>query len=178
VKPSTLRREHPAPQKWNFVNFFPILLVIFALLDPDSDTGTPLNPDSDTQHCLTGSKTLIIFSNTLLFAVIIYLIFWKNFWKIIFSLQAEATAALGEVVEGAGGGEEALEEEEEEEEESQQQQQQQLPAAAVEFVNEDNSSEPSSSTGTSQLRTNQQQQHQQQQALAIETDGGQVRLLF
>ncbi len=117
---------------------------------------------------LTGSKIPIIFSN-----IVFVNYFGKIKIKNIFPLQAEATAELGEVVEGAGGGEEGLEEEEEEEEESQQQQ----PPAAVEDVNEDNSSEPSSSTGTSQLRTSQQQQ-QQQQALAIETDGGQVRLLF
>jgi hypothetical protein len=49
-KSLTLKREHPALQKINFVNFFLCLWFIFALLDPDTDPGTPLNPDP--QHCL------------------------------------------------------------------------------------------------------------------------------
>jgi hypothetical protein len=46
-KPSALKREHPALQKMNFVNFFLCLWVIFALLnsDPHTDPGTPLNLD-------------------------------------------------------------------------------------------------------------------------------------
>jgi hypothetical protein len=39
-KPSALKREHPALQKMKFINFFLCLCVIFALLDPDPDTGT------------------------------------------------------------------------------------------------------------------------------------------
>jgi hypothetical protein len=34
-KPSALKREHPAPQKLKFITFFPFLLLIFALLDPN-----------------------------------------------------------------------------------------------------------------------------------------------
>jgi hypothetical protein len=44
-KPSALKREYPALQKMKFINFFLCLLVIFALLDPDTDSWTPLNPD-------------------------------------------------------------------------------------------------------------------------------------
>jgi hypothetical protein len=36
-KPSALKREHPAIQKINFVNFFLWLGIIFGLLDPDPD---------------------------------------------------------------------------------------------------------------------------------------------
>jgi hypothetical protein len=36
-KPSALKREHPALQKMQFINFFLCLWVIFALLDPDPD---------------------------------------------------------------------------------------------------------------------------------------------
>jgi hypothetical protein len=45
-KPSALKTEHTA-QKMKFINFFLSLWVIFALLhmDPDTDSGTPLNPD-------------------------------------------------------------------------------------------------------------------------------------
>jgi hypothetical protein len=49
-KTSALKREHPALQKMKVINFFQCLWVIFALLDPDTDQGTPLNPDP--QHCL------------------------------------------------------------------------------------------------------------------------------
>jgi hypothetical protein len=35
-----------------FLNFFPIFVVYFALLDPDTDLGTPLNLDPDPQHWL------------------------------------------------------------------------------------------------------------------------------
>ncbi len=46
-KTSALKIEHPAlKKKMKFVNFFLCLLAIFALLDPDTDPGTPLNPDS------------------------------------------------------------------------------------------------------------------------------------
>jgi hypothetical protein len=44
-KPSALKGEHPARQKMTFILFFLCLWVIFALLDPDTDPGTPLNPD-------------------------------------------------------------------------------------------------------------------------------------
>jgi hypothetical protein len=44
-KASALNREHPALQKMKFINLFPCLGVIFALIDPDTDPGTPLNPD-------------------------------------------------------------------------------------------------------------------------------------
>jgi hypothetical protein len=44
-KPSTLKIEHPALQKMNFFFFFLCLWVIFALLDLDTDPGTPLTPD-------------------------------------------------------------------------------------------------------------------------------------
>jgi hypothetical protein len=46
-KSSALKREHGAFQKIKFINFFLCLWIIFALLDPDTDTdpGTPMNPD-------------------------------------------------------------------------------------------------------------------------------------
>jgi hypothetical protein len=49
-KPSALTREHPALKKMKFINFFLCLWVIFTLLDPDTDPGTPLNPDPDPLH--------------------------------------------------------------------------------------------------------------------------------
>jgi hypothetical protein len=46
-KPSVLKREHPVLQKMKlkFINFYIFLWVIFAILDPDPDPGTTLNPD-------------------------------------------------------------------------------------------------------------------------------------
>jgi hypothetical protein len=46
-KPSALKREHPAPQNLKFLNFFLILGIIFALLDPD--LATQMNADPDPQ---------------------------------------------------------------------------------------------------------------------------------
>jgi hypothetical protein len=37
-KPSALKREHPTLQNMNFLKFFLLLWVIFALLDPDPDS--------------------------------------------------------------------------------------------------------------------------------------------
>jgi hypothetical protein len=45
-KPSAFKREHRSLQKIKFINFFLCLWVIFALLDSDTDPGTPLNADS------------------------------------------------------------------------------------------------------------------------------------
>jgi hypothetical protein len=42
--PSAFKREHPALQKMKFIDFLS-LWVIFALLDPDTGPGIPLNPD-------------------------------------------------------------------------------------------------------------------------------------
>jgi hypothetical protein len=53
-KPSAFKREHPALQKIKFINFFLYVCVIFALLDPDTDPGTPLNPDPDPEHWKKG----------------------------------------------------------------------------------------------------------------------------
>ncbi len=41
------------------MNFFLFLWVISALLGPhpDTETGTPLNPDPDTQHCKNGPRS-------------------------------------------------------------------------------------------------------------------------
>jgi hypothetical protein len=39
-KPSALKREHPALQKMKFIYFFLCLWVIFALLDPDWESGS------------------------------------------------------------------------------------------------------------------------------------------
>jgi hypothetical protein len=39
-KPSALKREHPAIQNLKFINFFLFLCVIFALLDPVSESGS------------------------------------------------------------------------------------------------------------------------------------------
>ncbi len=60
-KPSALKREHPALQKINCINFFLCLWVIFALLDPDRESGSGYgskdriesgsNPDPNPQHC-------------------------------------------------------------------------------------------------------------------------------
>jgi hypothetical protein len=44
-KTQALKIEHPAHQKMKLINFFLCLWVIFVLLDPDTDPGTPLNPD-------------------------------------------------------------------------------------------------------------------------------------
>jgi hypothetical protein len=38
-KPSALKREHPALQNMKILYFFLFLWVIFALLDPDSESG-------------------------------------------------------------------------------------------------------------------------------------------
>ncbi len=51
-KPSVLKRDHPAFKKMKFINFFLCLWVIFALLDPDTYLGTPLDPDP--QYWLSG----------------------------------------------------------------------------------------------------------------------------
>jgi hypothetical protein len=40
-KTSALKREHPALQKMKFIKFFQCLWVIFALLNQDTDQGTP-----------------------------------------------------------------------------------------------------------------------------------------
>jgi hypothetical protein len=48
-KPSAVKREHPVLQNIKFLQlFFIFLWVIFALLDPDPDPLTCLNPD--TKH--------------------------------------------------------------------------------------------------------------------------------
>jgi hypothetical protein len=44
-KPSSLKREPPAHQNGKLFNFFRFLWVIFAVLDPETDPGIPLNPD-------------------------------------------------------------------------------------------------------------------------------------
>ncbi len=44
AKPSALKREHPALQNMKFLNFILFLWAIFALLDPDTDPLTWLNP--------------------------------------------------------------------------------------------------------------------------------------
>jgi hypothetical protein len=56
-KPSALKREHAALQEMKIINFFLCLWVIFALLDPDRESGSgyrsrdPIesgsNPDTD-----------------------------------------------------------------------------------------------------------------------------------
>jgi hypothetical protein len=45
-----IEREYPALQKLKFIKFFSIFVGYFALLDPDTDPGTPLN--LDLQHWL------------------------------------------------------------------------------------------------------------------------------
>jgi hypothetical protein len=44
-KPSALKRGHPTLQNMNFYQIVLLLLVIFALLDPDPDPLARLNPD-------------------------------------------------------------------------------------------------------------------------------------
>ncbi len=56
VNPATVTDPDPI---YKFINFFLCLWVIFALLYPDMDAGTPLNPDLDQQHCYRGSKWCI-----------------------------------------------------------------------------------------------------------------------
>jgi hypothetical protein len=57
-KPSALKREHPALQNMKFLTFFLLLQVIFALLDPDSESGSgstdliEFGSNSDLKHCL------------------------------------------------------------------------------------------------------------------------------
>jgi hypothetical protein len=49
--PSALKREYPALENMKFLNFFLLLWVIFALLDPD--------PDSESETLLNiGTKRL------------------------------------------------------------------------------------------------------------------------
>jgi hypothetical protein len=43
-KPSALKREHLALQNMKFLNFFLLLKVIFALLDPDPEHACSRNP--------------------------------------------------------------------------------------------------------------------------------------
>jgi hypothetical protein len=45
------QKRTASTSKNNFFSFFLCLWVIFALLDPDTDPGTPLNTDPDPQHC-------------------------------------------------------------------------------------------------------------------------------
>ncbi len=62
-KPSVLKREHPSLQTMKYLHFFQLLCVIFALLDPDLDSGygsgsTDLiesgsNTDPDPKSCVT-----------------------------------------------------------------------------------------------------------------------------
>jgi hypothetical protein len=47
-KPSAFKTEYSALQKMKFINFFLCLWVIFALLDPNPDAGTPLNESGST----------------------------------------------------------------------------------------------------------------------------------
>jgi hypothetical protein len=58
-KPSALKRGHPTLQNMKFFNFFLLLWVIFALLDPDSESGSgstdPIESGSATLH-KTGRK--------------------------------------------------------------------------------------------------------------------------
>ncbi len=61
-KPSALKREHPALQNMKFLQFFVLLWVIFALLDPDPDSeygsgstdltesGSNLDPDPNAGY--------------------------------------------------------------------------------------------------------------------------------
>jgi hypothetical protein len=42
-KPSALKKEHPALQNMKILNFFLFLSVIFALLDPDSESRSGSN---------------------------------------------------------------------------------------------------------------------------------------
>jgi len=47
-----LSKKHPALQKMKFIKFFSFFVGYFALLDPDTDPGTPLILDPDPQHWL------------------------------------------------------------------------------------------------------------------------------
>jgi hypothetical protein len=44
-KPLALKREHPALKKLNLINLFSVFVGQFCPRDPDTDLGTPLNPD-------------------------------------------------------------------------------------------------------------------------------------
>ena len=46
-KPSALKREHPVLKNRKILDFFLILWVIFALLDPDPDPEAQINADLD-----------------------------------------------------------------------------------------------------------------------------------
>jgi hypothetical protein len=56
-KPSALKREHPALQNMKFLYFFLLLLVIFALLDPDPDSEYGFG-STDPIESGSGSATL------------------------------------------------------------------------------------------------------------------------
>jgi hypothetical protein len=57
-KPSAFKRGHPTLQNMNFYQFFILLRVIFALLDPDPDPLARLNPDPIRNG--SGSETLML----------------------------------------------------------------------------------------------------------------------
>ncbi len=50
-KPAALKREHLELQNMKFLNFFLLLWVILALLDPDPEYGSGANSYSDPQPC-------------------------------------------------------------------------------------------------------------------------------
>jgi hypothetical protein len=51
LKPSALKREHPALQNMKILYFFLYLWVIFALLDSDTATQINADPESGSTTC-------------------------------------------------------------------------------------------------------------------------------
>jgi hypothetical protein len=64
-KPAALKRKHPALQKKEFINCFLCLWFIFALLDPDCESGYgSRNPIEFGSTALVCKKTLISIKET------------------------------------------------------------------------------------------------------------------
>jgi hypothetical protein len=57
-KPSAIKREHPALQSMKFLNFFLLLWVILALLDPDPDSKYGAG-STDLIQSGSGSETMV-----------------------------------------------------------------------------------------------------------------------
>ena len=94
-KPSAFRREHSALQD-KFLNFFPFLWVIFALLDPDPDPLTLLNPDTALKHCSNLNNIFIYRIGTFSSLLVQVFVFSVNFLCYVFSICDNGDVLHGE----------------------------------------------------------------------------------